>query len=800
LSYERSDNRKRHSDSEENEEREYRETDEGEESPEDKADEAAKDLEREEESEKYADEASRELDETESESNEAKDLADDASRELDSMENEGDAERSMEDDLGHDLDEVRDDLHDRFVNDMDRQLEEPSQKETETDEQDSDTDSSYDMTESSESYEDAGNGMVYALESKGGSGEAEAQTETKTEQETADEAEGSNQDVSEPESNGEEPEATTNAVDDELTNRVTRQEYTESEDTEETSTEGTPNHKSSETESDFSKPETSANETADAQSETESDHVNSLDTKSEYSESFKDEGEQSMETSAESEVNETDSYQSEVEDVSEPIEDSDVEQSHEAEPQEVSDEVQRIVESAESELEEAQEVNEGSENEVAETEVSEEEDVLEDLEDFVRRVEDMLDENVDMDDDYDYVQDPLTGEMQRVPKILSEYESEEQRNRRKLRNLFAELSAKERELFKRIVREKAETEEARSAEEVERQWTRVVEKADQSRGRIDIQDVYDLYFNQGLSKLQVANRLGLKSTRPIQHIFSEQGWKFRNNNEYDYEIDFDSVYRLYYDEGLTKEQVAHYLGLTEWVLRKVFKEMNWPSQIQKFETEKERALARKEYVKKRLQRIKDLRKEKFGTKCRICGKSQDLAIHKKDGVEHNKDFLWIKKNLESVNTDDWVALCISCHRGTHWMMDRYEYDWDAIESQAKEPAKQRNMEPLELPSEDTPSSREYLEIRDDYPGDTEALRGALFGVSCYFCGNHYEKRRLPIHRKDGRPHKEKLTKKEKYFRTLNPSEWVSLCNDDHRHVHWAMDILNLEWDDLESKS
>ncbi|MGY5864722.1 MAG: hypothetical protein RTV41_08960 [Candidatus Thorarchaeota archaeon] len=488
MSYERSDDRERHSDSEENEEREYRETDEREESPEDKADEAAKDLEREEEAEKHADKASRELDETESESSDAKDLADEASRELDetesesdakdladetsreldSMENNEEAEQSMEDDLGHDLDEVRDGLHDRFVNDMDRQLEEPSQKDTETDEQDSDTGSSSDMTESSESYEDAGNGMMYALESKGG--EAEAQTETA-------ETEESHEDSSKPETSGEEPEATTDSVDDELTNRFTRQEQAKTEEADEDSTatdEGTTNYKQSETYSGFSKPETSADGKNEGQSETESDMTNSFDTKSEYSET---EQEQSNDASIESEENKSQSSE-----VTEPVTEPEVEQSHETESQDVSNEVQSIVDSAESELEEVeeQEIDESLENKF-----TEDEDNLEDLEDFVKRAQDILDEMM-YDDHYDYVQDSLTGEMQRVPRILSEYETEGQRKKRRARNVFAQLTEEERELFKRTVREKAESKKERSAEEVERQWSQVVNKAQQ-----DQDDMYE---------------------------------------------------------------------------------------------------------------------------------------------------------------------------------------------------------------------------------------------------------------------------------------------------------------------
>ena len=42
-----------------------------------------------------------------------------------------------------------------------------------------------------------------------------------------------------------------------------------------------------------------------------------------------------------------------------------------------------------------------------------------------------------------------------------------------------------------------------------------------------------------------------------------------------------------------------------------------------------------------------------------------------------------------------------------------------------------------------------------------------------------------------------MTSEEKFFRTLNPDEWVSLCQKEHRHVHWAMEKLNLSWEDFE---
>lgn len=158
--------------------------------------------------------------------------------------------------------------------------------------------------------------------------------------------------------------------------------------------------------------------------------------------------------------------------------------------------IQRMSEGVETEPEEQtvehetpeQEVSEGSEVESEETEVNEipaeDEPLPETLDEFVERVKELLDERPEDDDAHDYVQDPLTGEIQRVPKILAEYESDEQKQRRKNRNLFAELSEEERERFKELVREKAESEDERSADAVERAWSQVVAKAEQERAEM----------------------------------------------------------------------------------------------------------------------------------------------------------------------------------------------------------------------------------------------------------------------------------------------------------------------------
>ncbi|MFX1605946.1 MAG: hypothetical protein ACFFDD_08555 [Promethearchaeota archaeon] len=897
--------------------------------------------------ERVVEKVARELDETEARQIEIEDIVERVARSLDELEREDRVEKkeSLENELNHDIDEVRDELHEEYVNDVKRQLEGISRKDIESD-GGSGEGASSERTEVCESCEDAGTEMVYAMETKNES-EPEDYSEIvrEVENEEREDREGSEltDDV----------EVSPN---EEFRNRITKQEFPETEEEEHTTSDSKERVEKQEFhQPEYSeplvetKPEVSEGGTRKGDSpKFEHEKVrectpdNGLDSASGSEECDVESGlvdnNEVEESSDVSEMSDEPELE-ELERVDEPIEDSDVGLQSETESPEMGDDVQPNMEPSESEIEDGvSEIDEISKHEILEAE-----DFPEELEDFVKRVQDIMDGKMSADEDYDYVQNPLTGEMQRVPRVLSEYETEEQRYRRKLRNLFVELSDEERERFKELVRERAESEEEHSAEAIEKKWASIVAKAEQESNEIDVQKVHHLYFEKSLSMLEVGWKLGFKSTRPVQRIFREQGWEARvsgpqrksqdyaemsrlyyekgytlreiaekfgmdrhtigkifkeqgwvtrraaaimrsesiseqtetrlsksklqsnksmakqtlrklklkenrtkrsinpmkvyklyfadgltmmdiskklgfksthhvsqlfkrmgwkpfRGRSYRKTIDVDEVYRLYYIKGLTKEEVVEELDIPESRLRKVFKEMEWASKIRKFETDEERALAKKESAKETSQRIKDLREEIFGTKCRLCGQERKLAIHKKDGTEHERDVLWRIKFLKSVNIDDWAALCIPCHRGVHWMMEELDYNWEDIESLArrKQSAKLKSLEPLSLPEVDAPSSGKYLELKSKFEGNHDELRKAIFGDSCHFCAAKTGEKKIPIHRKDGRNHPGILTRSEKYYRTLNPDEWVLLCSKHHRYVHWAMDTLNLKWDDMKS--
>ncbi len=315
------------------------------------------------------------------------------------------------------------------------------------------------------------------------------------------------------------------------------------------------------------------------------------------------------------------------------------------------------------------------------------------------------------------------------------------------------------------------------------------------RLEIDIDEVHRLYFEEGLSYEKVAKHLGVSIT-VISRIFNEQKWKPRKRVTWQ-EIDSDIVYKLYFIDNLTQEEVANRLGVSKPIIRRIFRQNTWSVRQTGFENDFERKKAVNERRQRTQIRVKELRNMLFGTECSICSQKRKLAIHRKDGTNHPKDTLWRIENLKSINPDEWAALCIPCHRGVHWMME-YGAKWEDLVNLSRGVNIQgkQMLIPLILPKSDTPTSLAYVQIKETTYFSTE-LRRALFGESCYFCDTSLDEKRIVLHRKDGRKHPKKLIVHEKYFRTLEPSNWVSLCQKHHRFVHWVIRRLDLEWQALE---
>lgn len=321
--------------------------------------------------------------------------------------------------------------------------------------------------------------------------------------------------------------------------------------------------------------------------------------------------------------------------------------------------------------------------------------------------------------------------------------------------------------------------------------------------------IYHLYFVEILSQTQVAKILKI-SVKTVQTTFRKRGWRGRKTGGKIVHLDEEEIRVLYFEKGLTYDEIAEKKGLeTTKPIMRIFKNRGWTPRIdrrgtkkRKFRNEEERKAARVAFSRDTMQRIKDLRAHLFGTCCRICGAEstdKSLSIHRKDGTEHKEDALWRIGSLKSLVLDEWVPLCVSCHRGVHWLMDSRGMNWGHIEEYLDKQQKSTicNLPSIPLPGNDTPSSETYERIKQDAKGSIQKIRQMMFGSSCCDCGIPHGTRRLVVHRKDGRLHSKRLLSSVKYLRTLNPEEWSLLCQKCHRYFHWTMDILGMNWRDLE---
>ncbi len=486
------------------------------------AQEAAERFDYQQEIERIATEAAKEFDEWEARQKEIQDFVDEVVRGLEELEPKEavDDRDSFEGELENDLDEVRDELHDEYINDMYHTLEGISTKDNEVDEGNDERGIS-ETTESSESYEDAGTGMVYAMETKSES-ERTTQAEVEDENEVQEQPESS-----EPVDDGIE------APDDQFRNRISKIESSEFEQSENTTSNSIEDNEKKELQRPKSNEPSGETEFTTSDEETlvenqpELEHREprefTVDDSSDSAEDIEEgeanwDSEAALETREVSDTPESDAepIADEQENVIESTGDSDVESQRETESEEMIDDKQDAVESFQSEIEgfEEPEIDEKSEYEVIEAE-----NLPEELVGFVKRVQDILDEEMDEDNGFEYIQNPLTGEMQRIQKILSDYETKEQERSRKLRNLFVKLTVEERNKFKALVRKQMENDDDLACD-VERAWKVTVEKAELSRRNILLKALANerFYFeedafNQFLDRLQ--KKLGYNSRNQL---------------------------------------------------------------------------------------------------------------------------------------------------------------------------------------------------------------------------------------------------------------------------------------------
>lgn len=245
------------------------------------------------------------------------------------------------------------------------------------------------------------------------------------------------------------------------------------------------------------------------------------------------------------------------------------------------------------------------------------------------------------------------------------------------------------------------------------------------RKDVSVADVRSLYFDEGLALSQVAKKLGI-SPYVIKRVFKDNGWAARKPQDAD-----EDIRRLYFNDEYPKSGIARKLGIANSTVHRAFERNQWLTRPPPKKGNPEDA--RKLY--------------EFGL--------TQKETAKRLGVSRSTIANYLRE------------LGVRCR------YSRYESD------EERERARKEN------------AKRRLEEVQD--------LREKLFGTKCGICQVGKEKRKIAIHNKSGKEHLENALWGLPFLRRLNPEEWAALCTMCHRGAHWAHDELGVDWKTIERK-
>jgi transposase len=231
-------------------------------------------------------------------------------------------------------------------------------------------------------------------------------------------------------------------------------------------------------------------------------------------------------------------------------------------------------------------------------------------------------------------------------------------------------------------------------------------------------------------------------------------------------VNIEEIHRLYYEENLTQRQVAEKLGLSSHsTINRLFKENGWKARPAA--PPKQEADSTEVY---RLYFVHGKSMKEISEQLGLKGISPIQRVFRENG---------------------WKA------RGS--VKKRRQFNNDAERAIARKNRDKAQFQEIKTLREQLFGTSSMLENSGEIKVErkVETLRRYLFGRQCHFCGTEFNGRRLTIHRKDGRQHRSVILWSERNLKSLNPSEWVLLCQKCHRYVHWAMDNLQMKWENFE---
>ena len=120
----------------------------------------------------------------------------------------------------------------------------------------------------------------------------------------------------------------------------------------------------------------------------------------------------------------------------------------------------------------------------------------------------------------------------------------------------------------------------------------------------------------------------------------------------------------------------------EWYLRKKAGE---PTRTREFlspeEAVRRRRASNRKWMGKERVRRRTLLRLRFGKNCFFCDWERSLLMHEKHGRRHRDLTQMTKAEFANVvEGDDFVRVCLRCHKTVHWCMDYLGLAWEEIEA------------------------------------------------------------------------------------------------------------------------
>jgi predicted DNA-binding protein YlxM (UPF0122 family) len=291
-----------------------------------------------------------------------------------------------------------------------------------------------------------------------------------------------------------------------------------------------------------------------------------------------------------------------------------------------------------------------------------------------------------------------------------------------------------------------------------------------SQGRllqgVNLNEVYELYFEEKHSLDEIAERLGFKSRSPIRRIFQEQGWESRPKAP-KIDIDPNEIHRLYFEERMSLSEVANYFGYkSSKPISNIMRKMGWsarpystpmkdvdPDEVNRLYFEEELSL----------QEVA----EHFGYKSR----SPIERILKLQGWESRPS-----PNVPRIEIDPNEVYQL-------YFEENYSLQKlaDYFGCKSTGPIKRTFRE-------------QGWSVRPKESSDIKEVRDQLFGKECAICNSERE----IIHRKDGQSHSGNTLWTISGLASIEIDEWVALCRNCHEMAHALMRNYDIHWEEIEN--